>query len=76
MTTRGVSDAMPRMRCVVAAALAPLCCSLNVISRNAVARMNVEFTRKVRPLPTKPRSSKVQCQVLMMESAGNRLLSI
>ncbi|MCY1304518.1 hypothetical protein D9M69_575330 [compost metagenome] len=76
ITTRGVSEAMPRMRCVVAAAEAPLCCSLKVISRKAVASRKVEFTRSVRPLLTKPRSSSVSCQVLMTESAGNSALSM
>ncbi|MNL64526.1 hypothetical protein D3C87_1887500 [compost metagenome] len=64
------------MRCVVAAAEAPLCCSLKVTSRKAVARMKVEFTRSVRPLLTKPRSTSVSCQVLMTESGGNSALSM
>jgi hypothetical protein len=66
----GVSDAMPRMRCVFAAFDAPLCCSRNVMSRSAAASRNVVLMRSVRPALMNDRSAIVRCHVLIAASAG------
>ncbi|MNE96205.1 hypothetical protein D3C80_1943770 [compost metagenome] len=67
---------MPRMRCIRAAAEAPLCCSQKVISMNTRPSRKVALTRRVRPSVMKPRSRSLSCQVFTSESAGNRLLSM